>query len=180
MDTAILRRSFLEELGDRLDSLVPQQYRAPDRDPVKGETVSGQATDYMKRLYTLFADIDELVKPIEAEYEQLSREMTAYTNRGLYHRFIDAIFADPETYKQKARRMHELRVELTNYRRKHGIMHEIFWLEAYRVFPDLYESVTASVNSDWSISWSDSDPASPFAEMMSAVPGGAMMAIRIG
>lgn len=165
----VYRPTFLDDLKNRLDAIKPSQYRIPERQPEQGDHVVGKATDYMKRLHTLGADMREDIKPSMSEFSDLTAEISQFMVYGLLHRIMYAILGEPEKSKRKAERIRALERKLTMFEQEHTVIQGMFWLEAHRLFPEVGDGLSVRVNDNWDLVWTDEVIEQPVGDAMTGL-----------
>lgn len=149
-------KSVLAEIAECLAALTPEQFIEPDLAPGTGYHAVGEASEDIKRLFTLRTiacnEHNALSKPIAAAVEKLTQEMKrAKTNRDKVEA-LQALVAfedNPETLR--------LGAEVARKRSFHDIVDKIFWLELRRQFPELNDKPCVSVRKNWTVGWCEKD-----------------------
>jgi len=149
-------KSVIAEIVERLAALKPEQFIEPDMQPDADYRAVGEASDDIKRLFTLRSmacnEHSALGKPIATTVEKIHQEMKrAKTNKDKVEALqaIVALEDDLETLRLVA--------EMARKRSFHDIVDKIFWLELRRQYRELDDKPCVSVRKNWTVGWCEKD-----------------------
>ena len=153
---AVSQKSVIAEIIERLAALTPEQFIEPDTHPDANYRAVGEASDDIKRLFTLRnITCDEhnvLGKDLSASMEELKKNLRkANANRSKLEALqaIVSLQEAPETLRIIA--------EMNRKRSFHSIIEKICWLELRRQYPELADRPNISIRKNWTVGWCERD-----------------------